>query len=247
MTAVTDTTQAPSPVLQIRVPVDDLAKYAGLIGLASATLAVTGVFATTAYLSAWSVPAPVLRLDPLTAALRSDTVIYQSLVLWLVVYGLDLLLRRLPAGRKVRIPVLAVVGALLALLVYDSIAFGFYGPVITVVGGVGLLVAHHRHRLSARGTVVAFVLVALAAAYQTGAESGRLIRDDTTYQTPLVLTTRSAVGGLAGRETGFGWTYDGLYLVFRDGESIYVARPGPGHGVWIVPVSNVMSVGIADR
>jgi hypothetical protein len=240
-------TREPMPVLQVRIPVDDLAKYAGLIGLASATLAITGVFATTAYLSAWGVPAPVLRLDPLTAALRSETVIYQSLVLWAVVYGLDVLARRLAGRPRVRLGAFALAAGVLALITYDSLTFGFWGPVITVVGSVLLLVAHHRAWVSARGTVVAFVLVALAAAYVTGVESGRLIRDDTLYQTPVVLTTRSAIGGLAGTESGFGWTYDGLYLVFRDGESVYVARPGSGREVWIVPASNVMSVGIARR
>jgi hypothetical protein len=42
--------------LQVSVPVDDLARYAGLIGLVSATLAIAGVFATAACLSAWSHP-----------------------------------------------------------------------------------------------------------------------------------------------------------------------------------------------
>lgn len=232
------------PPLQVSLPVDDLARYAGLIGLVSATLAIAGVFATTAYLSAWMVPAPVIRLDPLTAALRSDLVLEQSLNLALVVFGLDALARRLPARRTVRLPVLGALVALLALRAGGSLLAGFTGPVLTLAGGLALLVLHHRDRVSPRATVLGFVVLSLGAAYLTGSETGRLIRDDTAMRTPVTLTTRSQVGGLGGSESGSGWTYRGLYLVFRDGESVYVAEPGGGSRVWVVPTGNVMALGI---
>ena len=241
------TAASPTPgraTLSIPIDTDVLAKYAGLIGLASAILAVAGIFATTAYLSAWGIPAPVLRLDPLTAAIRSETVVVQCLTLWMLVYGLDVLRRRIAAQpRTRRVVVYGAIGAALAGLLVNALANAFAGPVVTIVGGVLLLAAHASDRLSPRATLVAFAILAVAGAYETGAESGRLIRDHAAFRTPLEVTTRTEVGGLRGTEVGFGWRYDGLYLVFRDGESVYVARPGDTR-VWIIPVSNVMAVGI---
>jgi hypothetical protein len=238
-------TAAPAdrPALKVSVPVDDLARYAGLIGLVTGALAIAGVLASTAYLSAWHVPAPVIRLDPLTAALRSDSVLYQSLVLAAIVFGIDRLLRRLSAGSKVRAAALVILAGLVVLSVADSIRNGLLGPVITVVGGVCLLALHQTRRLGSRGTAVGFVLVVLAAAWQSGAETGILVRDGTAQRVSVSLTTRSQVAGLGGTESGLGWTYNGLYLVFRDGESVYVAR-GVERTIWVIPAGNVMSLGI---
>jgi hypothetical protein len=127
----------------------------------------------------------------------------------------------------------------------EALVGGFVGPIITVAGGVGIAVGHRQGWLATRAAAAAFAIVALVAAYQTGAESGRLIRDVTAWQTPVTLTSRTPIGGLdGGVEDGGSWRYDDLYLVFRDGEAVYVSRPGGGTVVWIVPAMHVMSIGL---
>jgi hypothetical protein len=140
--------------------------------------------------------------------------------------------------------VLSVIGLVLFLYAAISLSFGYVEPVVTVVGGVVLLLLHHRSRISPRITAVGFVLIALVAGFATGVETGRAVRADPMYQTPVVLTTQSEVGGLSGTRTGSGWTYTNLYLVFRDTGSVYVAIPGGGSKVWMIPDANLMSLGL---
>jgi hypothetical protein len=232
------------PAIHRAVSVDELARFGGLIGLVTATLAVSGTFATAAYLSAWDLPPIVARIDLLTAALRSQAVIVQSLLLAFIVYGLDALIRQLPTRAVFRYAALSLIALVLFLYAATSLYFGFIEPAVTVVGGVLLLILHRRGRISPRATAIAFVLIALVAGYATGAETGRAVRDHAAYQTPVVLTTQSEVGGLSGTQSGSGWTYSDLYLVFRDSESIYVATPGGGSVVWMIPDGNVMSLGL---
>jgi hypothetical protein len=232
------------PAIHRAVSVDELTRFAGLIGLVSATLAVSGTIATAAYLSAWDLPPVVARLDLLTAALRSQAVIVQSLLLAFIVYGLDALIRQLPTKGRLRYAALSVIGLALLLYAASSLYFGFVEPAVTVVGGVSLLLLHRRGRISPRITAVGFVAIALVAGYASGLETGRGVRSDAAYQTPVVLTTQSEVGGLSGTQTGSGWTYSNLYLVFRDSGSVYVSTPGGGSAVWMIPDANVMSLGL---
>ena len=223
------------------VSLEDLTAVAGLIGLVSATLAVAGVIATAAYLSAWDLPPVVIRIDPLAAALRSEAVIVQSLNLALIVYGLDALFRRLPRRALVRYGVIGIVAVVLVLEAAVSLYYGFIEPTLTVIGGVAILVAHYRGWVSRRMTGVAFVVVALLAGYQTGREDGLGVRTNAAYQTRVILSTRSPVGGLNGIDNGSGWTYDRLYLVFRDSAALYVSA-NDGSAVWLVPDSNITGV-----
>jgi hypothetical protein len=234
--------------LDLRIDLDQLAKFGSALALGSAVLATAGVLSVVTYLSAWDVPAPVVRLDPLTAALRSEAVVYQFAVLAVLVFGTDAVLHRLAARPRTRV-VAAIVGlAIMAGLVADLVVSGFIGPVVTIVGGVGLAGLHALRPLSQRVRLVAFAMIALTAAFQTGVESGRLIRDDPAWQTPIVLTSRVPVGGLRGGvEAGGAWQYHGLYLVFRDGEAVFVSRPGAGAAVWVVPAMHVMSLGIGEQ
>jgi hypothetical protein len=171
-------------------------------------------------------------------------VIVQSLLLAFIVYGLDALIRQLPTRGVLRKSALFLIALALFLYVSTSLYFGFVEPTVTVVGGVVLLLLHRRGRISPRATAFGFVLIALVAGYASGVETGRAVRDDAAYQTPVVLTTQSEVGGLSGTQTGSGWTYSDLYLVFRDSDSIYVATPGGGSVVWMIPDGNVMSLGL---
>ncbi|HET7726192.1 MAG TPA: hypothetical protein VFK54_02595 [Candidatus Limnocylindrales bacterium] len=232
--------------LALRLPVDELSRYAGLTAAASAVLAVAGILSTAAYLSAWNVPGPLVRLDPLTAALRSETVLYQCVMLGVTLFGMasldGIVEQRRIAGRLAIVAAVAVLG----LLGMQSVLAGFTGPAITVGGGLVLYVLHRAGRLTERGTLVWFAMVALVAAFQTGTESGRVIRDDPAFRTQLVLSARTPIAGLGGgREEGGAYHYRGLYLVFRDGESVYVSRDGAGSQVWIVPAMHVMALGVA--
>lgn len=241
------TTRHQERTLGLPVDVDELAKYGSAVAFGSAVLAATGVLSVVAYLSAWNIPAPLIRLDPLTAALRSDAVVYQVAVLTGIVFGIDALIGRTRDRRIARVALAILVGVVVAALAVDLLVGGYTGPLITLVGGVGLALAHHRQGLGARVRIIAFAAIALSSAFQTGIESGRLIRDDRDWQTPVTLTSRVPVGGLAGGvEDGGAWQYAGLYLVFRDGEAIYVSRPGAGSAVWIVPAMHVMSVGVGE-
>ena len=233
------------PALTFRLPVDDLAKYAGLTALGSAVLGAAGILSTLAYLSAWGVPGPVVRFDPLTAALRSETVISQFGLLALIVATLRWIASRVDGRRRGSRVLAALVAGVIVVLAVETIVTGYVGPAITLIGGLGLFLGHRRGLIRDRTAAVAFALIALVSAFQTGTESGRFVRDDPAWQTRVVLTARTAVGGLPGGvEDGGGWRYDGLYLVFRDGEAVYVARPGIDHEVWIVPAPNVMALGL---
>lgn len=232
--------------LSVDIDVDQLAKFGSTLALGSAVLATAGVLSVVAYLSAWGIPAPLIRLDPLTAALRAEAVVYQFGVLAAIVFGIDAVVGRLGGRRYGRVLALAG-GAILVFLAVDLLAGGYTGPLITIVGGVGLAAVHHWRGLRPRVRILLFAAIALTAAFVTGIDSGRLIRDDPTWQTPVTLTSRVPVGGLTGgTEAGGAWQYPGLYLVFRDGEAVYVSRPGAGRVVWIVPAMHVMSLGVGE-
>ena len=61
---------------------------------------------------------------------------------------------------------------------------------------------------------------------------------------PLELTTRAPIAGLDSTDIGGAWSVPDMYLVFRDGESFYVSRPGAGSRVWVVPAGSVVSVAV---
>jgi hypothetical protein len=111
------------------------------------------------------------------------------------VYGLDALIRQLPTRAVLRSAALSLIGLALFLYAATSLYFGFVEPILTVVGGVVLLLLHRRGRISPRATAVGFVLIALVAGYASGVETGRAVRDDAAYQTPVVLTTQSGWAG----------------------------------------------------
>jgi hypothetical protein len=234
--------------LSFSLDVEEISKYARITALVSAVLAASGILSVVSYLSAWRVPAPLIRLDPLTATLRSETVIAQVLMLALIVFGLDAVVRRLAGRRFLRV----AAGVVMTLLIVYSIVLVFVGGyvsgAITMAGGGALFLAHARDWISPRITALLFTLIAIVSASQTGVESGRLIRDHEVYQTPITLTSRTPIGGLdGGIEQGGAWHYEGLYLVFRDGEAVYVSRPGAGPAVWIVPSQHVMALGLAGE
>ena len=105
--------------LSIDVDVDQLAKYGSALALGSAVLATAGVLSVVAYLSAWGIPAPLIRLDPLTDALRAESDVYQFAVLAAIVFGIDAVIGRL-GDRRIGRVILATAGALaLGLLAID--------------------------------------------------------------------------------------------------------------------------------
>jgi hypothetical protein len=231
--------------LGFRVDVDEVARYASVFAVGGGVLAGAGILSVVAYLSAWNVPAPLVRLDPLTATLRSELVIYQVVLLALIAVGFDAGAQRLLSRPRLRLALGAAVLVILGVLAVDAIDSGFAGSVITFAGAPAIALSHRRGWTGQRGTTALFAVIALTAAFATGADSGRLIRDEPALQTALTLTSRVPVGGLPGGvEEGGAWHYDDLYLVFRDGEAVYVSRPGAGTAVWIIPAMHVMSLGL---
>jgi hypothetical protein len=47
-------------------------------------------------------------------------------------------------------------------------------------------------------------------------------------------------------DQGGSWRYDGLYLVLRDIDSLYVSRPDAGASAWAVPAPNLLGLAIAQ-
>jgi hypothetical protein len=131
----------------------------------------------------------------------------------------------------------------LARFGYQALLGWYEGPFITLGTAILIWLAHRFGSLGERGVAVALATAALIGAYVNGYESGVLIRDQAEFRTPVLLAAGSPVGGLTGRPLeGTGWEYDGLYLVFRDGEAVYVSVPGTGRRVWLVPAANVASL-----
>lgn len=229
--------------LALRLPVDELSRYAGLTAFVTAVLGGAGIISTIAYLAAWEVPAPVLRLDPLTAALRSEIVLYQLALTGVILFGLASISRRLERRRWVGRAALGLAVACIGFLGVDALNGGFVGPVLTMSGGVLLFVAHRRAWVADRTIAVLLVVIALASAAQTGYEMGVGYRDGRTPRTAVSLTTTAPIGGLPGTAIdGAAWRYEDLYLVFRDGESVFVSTAGAGPRVWVVPAMRVAAV-----
>lgn len=234
--------------LSFRLPVDELSRLAGMTALIMAILGGAGIISTIAYLAAWEVPAPILRLDPLTAALRSEMVLYQLALTGAVLFGLASLSHRLERRPWVGRVALTLAIAVIAFLGVDAANGGFVGPVFTLSGGVLLFVAHRRAWISDRAIAILVVVVALVSAGQTGFELGLGYREGRLPRTEISLTTTAPVGGLSGVGIdGTAWRYDDLYLVFRDGEAIFVSTPGSGARVWVVPATRISAVELTGK
>ena len=233
--------QLEAPVLTLRLPLEQLTRYAGLTALATAVLVLAGILSTVAYLSAWRVPAELVRMDPLTAALRSETVLVQILLLVVIVLGLQGAMRyRLRDPRRGRL-VVAATAVLIALVAVWSLAAGFVGWFVGILGAVLVFGASCRRYIGERAVLTLIAVIAVATAIQTGRELGHAMRDHPKFHTELTLTTRAPLAGLEGTQVDQGWTYARLYLVMRDAEALFVSRPG-SRQVWLVPAGNVLSV-----
>jgi hypothetical protein len=135
---------------------------------------------------------------------------------------------------------------LLVLVALESVLSGLWGPAVSIAAGLFMFAAIVTGRIAARTALIVYAVAALIGAWQTGSEYGVLTRDVDAFRTPILMTTRTPVAGLDGVAEGTAWTYGGLYLVFRDGETLYVSRPGAGSDVWLVPASNVAALALVD-
>lgn len=224
---------------------DTVAEYVGVTALASAALLVAGLGYTSAYLSAWRIPLSAIQLDPLSAALRSDAAIYDALLIAVVAVLSSWTLRRTHRlGRSRTAAATAVVVAVLAIAALAGFLV-YWGVALAVAAGLAIGVGLQQGWLYGWRLVATFAIGALLAGYVTGYSVGLQIRDRESRQTPVVLTTAVAVGGLAnGSEQGGAWHYDGLYFVYRDAGAIFVSRTGSGPVAWAIAEFNLRSVAI---
>jgi hypothetical protein len=224
---------------------DTVAEYVGVTALASAALLVAGLGYTSAYLSAWQIPLSAIQLDPLSTALRSDAAIYDALLIAAVAVLSRLTLRRTHhLGRSGRAAAAAKVTAVLAVAAVAGFLV-YWGIALAIAAGLAIGVGLQQRWLYGWRLATAFAIGALLAGYVTGYSVGLQIRDNASRQTPVVLTTAVAVGGLAnGSEAGGAWQYDGLYFVYRDAGAIFVSRTGGGPVAWAIAEFNLRSVAI---
>lgn len=234
---------ASRPYVPDRWSLDTVAEYVGLTALASAALLVAGLGFTSAYLSAWHVPLSAVQLDPLGAALRSDAAIYDAVLIGAVALLTGTALRRVSQFGRTRNAALAVVVlAVLGLGIVVGILF-YWGAALAVAAGLAMAMGRHQGWLHGWRLAAIFAIGALLSGYATGFSVGLQVRDDTSRQTPVLLTTAAPVGGLSdGFEQGGAWHYDQLYFVFRDSSALYVSRTGSGAVAWAIAEFNLRSV-----
>jgi len=242
MTVQRATTQPPP---RFRLSIDSFAEYVGVTALASAGLLLAGVASTGAYLAAWRIPVWMVELDPISTALRAETVLYTAALMAAVVVAL-VIVRRLSAraAHRWHMAYPAAVSLLLVAPV-GLVAVGIIGPALAVAGAVLLAIGRRLGWFGDLALTVAFAVVATVSAHFTGLALGTFVRDNTAWQTPVVLTTQAPVGGLAGGvEEGEAWRYEDLYVVYRDSDAIYVSTPGAGPIAWMVTELNLRSLTI---
>ncbi len=237
----------PTPSPQSARTINTVAEYVGVTALASAALLVGGVFSSGAYLAAWNVPIWVVKLDPLTAALRAETVLYTAALLLAAAGGYAWFRRRLTGMRRGAMTDVAAAGfALLALATLALV--GFVGPGIAIASGVVIAMLRLRGGIGDWLALALSVIALTISAHQTGMSSGVLVRDNAAWQTPIAITTQLPVAGLPGAiADGDGWRYEDLYLVFRDDHAVLVGKPGAGSVAWIVTDLNLRAIQVGQR
>lgn len=231
------------PALPVNVEV--ISRVAGLSAVAGAILAGAGMLYTYAYLSAWGIAPPLVKMDLISAALRAEGVAYQVLLFAGAFLVTRAVLRWTPRLRILRLAGLAGTGFVVVGLSADSVLGGFAGGAIALLGGVTLAVLRARERVGLRGVVITAGIVVLLSSYVTGTELGRATRDDRQWQRPVRVVTDVAMGDLGDPTTGApSFQYEGLYLIFRDDRQLYLGVPGSDEA-WLLDGEHVLSVHIA--
>lgn len=246
MTAATSEISAPR--LAFGLTLDSLGRLTGISAAAFGVLVAAGMLNTGAYLSAWDIPTPLLRLDPLTAALRTEETAYQLIQFGVVFWALTATHRRLGRRPRVRTAALTGIVALVALLSWISIAGGFPGPAVSVIGAVFLFAGYRlRQVMSLPVAVGLFAAVALLAATITGHNWGTTFRTQPETRTHVTMSTSNVIEGLPGaRAVGGVWHYRDLYLVFRDDEHLYVGSNTAEGRAWLIVLVDVRSLSVVS-
>jgi len=221
-----------------------VSRMAGLSALVGAMFVGAGMLYTYSYLSAWGIAPPLVKMDPLSAALRAEGVAYQVLLFASTFLLIRAAYRWNPRKLVMRLGVAAGLTVVLGALVVDSVAGGFVGGAIALLGGSGVAVLHVLNRMGRRPTLIIACLVILLSSYVTGVEIGRATRDDPSWQREVQLVTDVAVGDLQrSAVTSADWQYDELYLIFRDDRQLYVGARGRTDA-WLVDAGHVLSMRI---
>lgn len=246
MTATT--TEAGPPRAGFGLSLDSLGRLTGISAAAFGVLVGAGMLNTGAYLSAWDIPTPLLRLDPLTAALRTEETAYQLIQFGAVFWALMATHRRLGHRPRLRAAALTSIVALVALLSWISIAGGFPGPAVSVIGAVLLFTGYRlRPVMSLPVAIGLFAAVTLLAATITGHNWGTTFRTQPETRTNVAMSTSNAIEGLPGATEADGvWHYRNLYLIFRDDEHLYVGSNGVEGQAWLIVLEDVRSLSVGS-
>ena len=232
----------------LALPIDTLAEYVGATAVISGGLLLAGLWSTAAYLSAWEIPVWLVALDPLSTALRADSVVYLGLLAAAITLAIRALAESTTGRQRMVVTGLVATLALVvaaALAALDALGVAI---AIAIAGGALTFAAAARGLVGGRGMAGLIVAVAIVAGYQASATMGARLRDDPPAATRVAITTLSPVAGLdGGMSNERGWEYRDLVVIFRDNNSVYVSRPGSGASAWSIPNANVMSVGIGIR
>lgn len=227
--------------------VEGLVRLAGLSAVVAALLAAAGILSASAYLSAWSVPPTMISLDPVTAAVRAESTVYVFALLGVSLIALINSYRRWATTGRRRMIFLGVTGALVVFAVASSLAAGRYSGILIYLGAFLLFIGRVAlNRLSMPVFIAAVAILGLVAAYVGGREFGAAYRTDPAARTPITVTTPNPIAGLpGGTQVGETWQYDGLYLIFRDSQSLFVGADGEDRA-WAISLTRLVSVGIGE-
>lgn len=236
---------AASGLPALPITLETISRVAGLSALVGAVLAGAGMLYTYSYLSAWGIAPPLVKMDPLSAALRAEGIAYQVLLFASGFSAVRAAFRWRPRLRMLRMAAVAGAAVAIAALVIESVAGGFLGGAIALVAGASLAAIHRVRPVRRRTTLSLASFAILLSSYVTGTEIGRATRDDPIWQREVQVVTDMAIGDLARTTIEAGiWQYDDLYLIFRDERQLYVGTPD-STAAWLLDAEHILSLRIS--
>lgn len=236
---------AASELPAVPFTLEAISRVAGLSALVGAVVAGAGMLYTYSYLSAWGIAPPLVKMDPLSAALRAEGVAYQVLLFGSAFVLVRAIYRWKPRRRTIRVAAMIGMTVVVGALAVESVAGGFVGAAIGLLGGSALGVLRVLGLTRRRTSLLVASVVILLSSYVTGVEIGRATRDDPSWRREVQLVTDVAVGDLRRSTLDTAeWQYDELYLIFRDDRQLYVGVPGRPDA-WLVDAGHVLSLRIA--
>jgi hypothetical protein len=239
--------QAParaSTGLPFNMSMQTLQEIAGISALGSFVFAIAATLSAAAYLSAWSIPATLVSLNPITALTKAGELIYTFVLVGLIWVVLAESHRRTRHHRGYMAVILVIVAIVLIGLGIEAGLRGFFGATLASIATYALFVGLRvLGRLPLAPTILALIVVVLLTAFQTGHELGLKRQTDQAAQTHLQLTLRAPLAGLPNPVIdGPSYKYDQLYLIFQDDQYVYIgSNVAPGHA-WLVGIGQIVAM-----